>query len=162
MNSHIGGDGHAADQDHGRLVDGPEDEQVEDREQEAPDGHDKAEEQEGDLGLRAAKPCHGQPLPGIVRAEPFAELELLDHLLHIGLGLPPQRDGRFLGEAFALARPDALALERDHLHAPAQIAFLEKRHRQRDHGRCGGDGRKRPRHELGVRQIGVEQVDDHR
>ena len=70
-----------------------------------------------------------------------------------------QRNLFGLGEAFALALSDPLALARDRLHALLQTFAREQRHDQRIGRRAHGDGREQHGHEAarrGACRSGIE------
>ena len=56
-----------------------------------PIGMTRRKNRKRDLGLRAAIAGHGQLALGVLGAQPFAEVELVDDLLHVGLGMLAQR-----------------------------------------------------------------------
>src|SRR3954451_12359079 len=83
----------------------------------------------------------------------------LDHALHVDLRLLAQRNLCALVETFPLPGPDAVALDRDRLHAPPEDVALDQRQRDRDHGGGGGDRDRDHVHDLWIAALRVKEGD---
>ena len=92
----------------------------------------------------------------LLLADPFGQIELLHHPLHVVFGRGAQADLLAARHPFTLALPDLLALDRHALHAPFEIVAGAQRHRQGEHGRRGGNRGKQHGEQLGV----VKPVDE--
>jgi len=88
------------------------------------------------------------------------EVEAVDHLLHVGLGLLPQGDALPVHHALALAGADFVPLQRHGPHALVERVALGERQGERQHRAGGGDGGEGRQHELAVEQPVEERLDD--
>ena len=87
-----------------------------------------AGEQERDQRRLTAEAGHAQLVDGLVVGERLAQIELVDDLAHVRLGLVAQAGALgFGGHARAFAGADLLALERHRLDARRQPVALEQR-----------------------------------
>jgi hypothetical protein len=89
-------------------------------------------------------------------SNPFGQVEPLHGSLHVLLGGLTQDYTIATRHPLAFALPHLFALDRHGLHAFGQRIGGEQRHRQRDHGRHGGNCGEDHRQQPGI----VESVDE--
>ncbi len=139
MHAEIGaGDAHAGLYRE-RLVELQNGEHVHRRGDQHRNRRNKPEEQVGHVWRLAAIPGLNQLQASLFLADPFAQVELVDHRLHVLLGGRPQIDLIAARHALTLALAHFLTLERNGSHALVERVAGDERHGQCQHRGAGRD-----------------------
>ena len=108
----------------------------------------------------ASKSGHFQHVLDVVGFESFAQVEMLDNLLHEALGRLPKSTGPLLAQLGEACSPHGVALGRHDFHALAHPIALQGRQNHRQHGNEGSSCGQNHGQKLWLHNL-FDQVDHH-